>query len=116
MIRELRPGDAATTDEVLYELTLFVSGASTLAARAIANARRLCEMHCTGRYRLSVVDIHEDPSSLMTNNLLATPTLIKTSPGPPRRVVGDLSHGDRVVEALDLPALPDDRRSRERSA
>ena len=116
MIRELRPGDAATTDEVLYELTLFVSGASTLAARAIANARHLCELHCKARYRLSVVDIHEDPSSLMTHNLLATPTLIKTSPGPSRRVVGDLSHGDRVVEALDLPALPDDRRSTERSA
>ena len=95
----------ATTGVVQYELTLFVSGASTLAARAIANARRLCELHCNGRYRLLVVDIHEDPSSLMTSNLLATPTLIKTSPGPERRVVGDLSHGERVVEALDLPAV-----------
>ena len=71
-------------DEVFYELTLFVSGASDLAARAIANARRLCDLHCAGRYHLSVVDIHEDPSSLLTNNLLATPTLVKSRPTPVR--------------------------------
>ena len=100
-----------TTDEVYYELTLFVSGASALAGRAIANARRLCDLHCNGNYHLSVVDIHEDPGSLLTYNLLATPTLVKTTPGPPRRVVGDLSQRDRVVEALDLPAVPEVRES-----
>ena len=105
-----------TMDEVSYELTLFVSGASALAARAIANARRLCELHCDGRYTLSVVDIHEDPSSLITSNLLVTPTLIKTKPGLARRVVGDLSQRDKVVEALDLPAVPDVRESTVRSA
>ena len=114
---ESREGfEATATGEVQYELTLFVSGASTLAARAIANARRLCELHCKGRYRLLVVDIHEDPSSLMTSNLLATPTLIKTSPAPERRVVGDLSRGARVVEALDLPAVPEMTESTVRSA
>lgn len=93
--------------DVFYELTLFVSGASALAARAIANATRLCELHCNGRYHLSVVDIHEDPSSLLANNLLATPTLVKHQPAPVRRVVGDLSHVDKVVATLDLPAAPE---------
>jgi circadian clock protein KaiB len=96
-----------TGDDVFYELTLYVSGASDLAARAIANARRLCEIHCAGRYHLSVVDIHEDPSSLLTNNLLATPTLVKSLPAPTRRVVGDLSQVDKVITTLDLPAAPD---------
>jgi circadian clock protein KaiB len=94
-------------EEILYELTLFVSGASDLAARAIANARRLCETHCAGRYHLAVVDIHDDPSSLLTNNLLATPTLVKSRPAPVRRVVGDLSQSEKVVATLDLPPPPD---------
>jgi circadian clock protein KaiB len=98
-----------TTDEVFYEFTLFVSGASALAARAIANARRLCDLHCSGNYHLSVVDIHEDAGSLLANNLLATPMLVKAMPQPVRRVVGDLSQRDRVVEALDLPAVPEVR-------
>jgi circadian clock protein KaiB len=96
------------TELVFYELTLFVSGASALAARAIANATRLCDLHCNGHYHLSVVDIHEDPSSLLTNNLLATPTLVKSQPAPIRRVVGDLSQTDKVIATLDLPAAAPD--------
>lgn len=106
---ETRNGFEVSADaaEVFYDLTLFVSGASALAARAIANVTRLCERHCNGHYHLSVVDIHEDPSSLQANNLLATPTLVKNQPPPVRRVVGDLSQADKVVAALDLPASPD---------
>jgi circadian clock protein KaiB len=95
--------DAENGDEVFYDLTLFVSGASDLAARAVANATRLCEAHCPGQYRLSVVDIHEDPGSLLTHNVLATPTLVRSRPLPARRVVGDLSQVDKVVTSLDLP-------------
>jgi circadian clock protein KaiB len=53
-----------------------------------------------------VVDIHEDPSSLLTNNLLATPTLVKSEPTPVRRVVGDLSQSEKVIATLDLPPAP----------
>jgi circadian clock protein KaiB len=98
---------SADEGDIFYKLTLFVSGASALAARAIANATRLCELHCNGHYHLSVIDIHEDPGSLLTNNLLATPTLVKTQPGPARRVVGDLSHTEKVLATLDLPAAPE---------
>ena len=54
-----------TVEDVVYELTLFVSGASDLSARAIANARRLCDVHLRGRYHLSVVDVHEDPAAVL---------------------------------------------------
>jgi circadian clock protein KaiB len=41
-------------------LTLFVTGASDLSARAINNVRSLCEEHLGGRYVLEVVDVHRD--------------------------------------------------------
>ena len=104
------------TTEIFYELTLFVSGASPLAARAIANATRLCEMHCNGHYHLSVVDVHEEPRSLLTHNLLATPALVKTLPAPVRRVVGDLSQTEKVLAILDLPAAPEVREMLSRPA
>ena len=90
-------------DESDYELTLFVSGASDLAARAIANARKLCDVHLHGRCHLSVVDVHEDPAAVLSSRLLATPTLVRNMPLPVRRVVGDLSDTDKVLRALDLP-------------
>lgn len=90
-------------DETWYDLTLIVSGASALSARAIANARRLCDTHLQGRYRLSVVDLYEQPGSAANENVLAAPTLIRNQPLPVRKVVGDLSHTNRVLHGLGLP-------------
>jgi circadian clock protein KaiB len=93
----------AAPDETFYELTLFVSGASELSARAIANARRLCEDHLDGRYHLTVVDVHEDPAAVLSSRVLAAPTLVKSCPPPVRKLVGDLSHTAKVLLALNLP-------------
>lgn len=61
-----------------------------------------------GRYQLSVVDLHEAPASVLSGQVLAAPTLVKTRPLPVQKFVGDLSRAERVLAALDLPsgALP----------
>ncbi|MEA2486134.1 MAG: circadian clock protein KaiB [Actinomycetota bacterium] len=87
-----------------YDLTLFVSGASDLSARAVANARELCETHFAGRYHLDVVDIHVDPPAA-SSRLLATPTLVRNLPLPVCQIVGDLSDSDKVLLALEAPAV-----------
>jgi circadian clock protein KaiB len=87
---------------VQVDLTLYVSGASDLAARAVTNARRFCELHLEGRYRLSVVDIHEDPDAVLHGGVLATPTLVRNKPLPVRKVVGDLSEMAKVLHALQI--------------
>ena len=87
----------------LYELTLFVSGASGRSARAIANARQLCDVHLKGRHQLYIVDVHENPSAVLRDGILAAPTLVKNRPLPARKYVGDLSHTDKVLAALELP-------------
>jgi circadian clock protein KaiB len=85
-----------------YELTLFVSGASEISGRAIANARSLCDTYLDGRGRLSVVDVYEDPTLLLPNGVFAVPTLVRDQPLPVRKFVGDLAHVDRVLRALEL--------------
>jgi circadian clock protein KaiB len=89
--------------ETVFELTLIVSGASELSARAIANATLLCETHMAGRHHLSVVDLHEAPASVLNGQVLAAPTLVKTQPLPVQKFVGDLSQTNRVLAALGLP-------------
>jgi circadian clock protein KaiB len=86
-----------------YELTLFVSGASDLSGRAIADAKRLCEVYLEGRYRLAVVDVHQDPAAVIASRVVAAPTLVKHRPLPERRLVGDLSRAEKVLMALDIP-------------
>lgn len=94
---------AALRAESIVELTLIVSGASDLSARAIANATLLCETHMAGRYHLSVVDLHEAPASVLSGQVLAAPTLVKTRPLPVQKFVGDLSRPERILAALGLP-------------
>lgn len=96
----------ALRDEEHFEFTLIVSGASDLSSRAIANVTQLCETHLTGRYHLSVVDLNEAPASVLSGQVLAAPTLVKTRPLPIRKFVGDLSRSETVLAVLGLP-IPD---------
>ena len=85
--------------EVVFELTLIVSGASDLSSRAIANARALCDTHLRGRSTLSIVDLHAATGS---SRVVAAPTLVRERPLPVLRLVGDLSQTEKVLTALEL--------------
>ncbi len=81
---------------------MFVSGASDLSARAITNAKWLCDAHLGGRYDLEVVYVNDDLSPVPPYHLLATPTLVRHRPHPVRRVVGDLSNAAVVLSSLEI--------------
>lgn len=85
-----------------YVLTLFITGRSSRAERAIENLRRMCEEELEGCYDLRVVDVLEHPQLAEDERILATPTLIKQLPPPLRRVIGDLSDKEKVLLGLDL--------------
>jgi circadian clock protein KaiB len=53
-------------------------------------------------YELVIVDILERPQLAEEQKILATPTLIRESPLPVRRVIGDLSDKEKLLLALDL--------------
>jgi circadian clock protein KaiB len=90
----------AAGDDARVHLTLFVAGASDLSARAIADARGMCETHLEGEYRLSVVDLSENSGA--PDQVAAAPMLVRNQPLPERRIVGDLSDARKVLVALDL--------------
>ncbi len=83
-----------------FELTLFVSGASSLSSRAVGNVKALCEAHLGGRYRLNIVDLNQDPELARDRRVLATPTLLREHPSPKRMIVGDFSDHERTLKAL----------------
>jgi circadian clock protein KaiB len=98
------PSADVAPDATSYDLTLFVSGASDLSARAIADARYLCDVHLRGRSRLSVIDVRDDPAAVLRDRVLAAPTLLRRLPLPVHKLVGDLSDTDKVLQALGIPA------------
>jgi circadian clock protein KaiB len=88
--------------EVTYDLTLYVSGASDLSARAIAGARQLCADHLLHRCRLTVLDVHDDPVAAQADGVLVTPTMVRHRPLPMRTYAGDVTRTDEVLVALGI--------------
>jgi len=92
----------AQTGGERYVLRLFVTGSTKRSARAIANARGICESHLKGRHELEVIDLYEHPEAAARDEIVAAPTLVKLLPAPLRRVIGDLSDRQRVIASLGL--------------
>jgi circadian clock protein KaiB len=85
-----------------YNLRLYVAGQTPKSIAAVYNLRRLCEKYLSGRYRLDVIDLMEDPNLAQRDQIIAIPTLVRYMPEPIRRVIGDLSNSKRVLTRLGI--------------
>ncbi|MEB8344246.1 circadian clock KaiB family protein [Streptomyces endophyticus] len=90
--------------QATHSFTLFVAGASERSDAARVNLRALCESRLADGFELTVIDVVQRPELAEEHHILATPTVIKVSPSPQRRVIGDLSDQGRAALALGLPA------------
>jgi len=91
-----------------YILRLYVTGKTPNSLRAIANVKEACERYLPGRYNLQVIDIYQQPALAEADQIIVAPTLVKKSPGPLRKVIGDLSDRERILLCLDLCPDPED--------
>jgi circadian clock protein KaiB len=105
-----RPRRRSAAAVVDYDLVLFISGASDRSRVALANVKAIVNEHLNGRYRLSVVDLYQQPERAREHEIIAVPTLVKRLPQPLRRLIGDLSDEDRVMVGLDI--VPKSRNGR----
>ncbi len=96
------PGDRETT---LFRL--YIADETPNSVRAVANLQSICQEHLQGRYRLEVVDILQEPLRALSEGVLVTPTLVRLSPLPVRKIVGDLSEPATVLLALGLERGPE---------
>jgi circadian clock protein KaiB len=85
-----------------YCLRLYITGATPRSTRAVHSIQRICERYLAGQYTLEVVDLFEHPDRAAPAQVIAAPTLVKETPAPVRRFVGDLSDERRVLGGLGL--------------
>ena len=91
-----------------YVLKLYVAGNTQKSANAILTLRRMCDEYLKDRYELEVIDIYQQPDKARTEDIIATPTLVKALPLPIRRFIGDLTKTDRIKVKLNLVIDPTD--------
>ncbi len=83
-----------------YALRLYVTGVTQLSRRALANIKEICEKNFRGNYSLEIIDLYQQPELTQKQQIVASPTLVKTRPLPLCRFVGDLSDSSKVLSKL----------------
>jgi circadian clock protein KaiB len=101
-MKKTRSKPAAARSEPKFVLKLFLTGASERSRRALENIQRFCKAELHGHYSLEVFDIYQQPELASREQIFAAPTLIKTAPGPLRRLIGDMSDEVKVRVSLGL--------------
>lgn len=98
----------STTPEHLlpFVIQLFVTGMSRASTAAIALVKEVCDERLAGSYELEVIDIYQEPARAREAGVVAAPTLVRRWPLPVRRVVGNVSNRERVLQTLDLEEWP----------
>lgn len=97
----------AQADAQMYVLKLCVSGMTSRSRKAVSNLKNICDAYLEGHYQLEVIDLYQQPALAAKHQVIATPTLLKNSPLPLRRLIGDLSDTELTLQRLGIPLRKD---------
>jgi circadian clock protein KaiB len=89
-------------DQAHYSLRLYVTGRNEKSIAARQNLRRVCEMYLAERYDIEVIDLAENPRRAAEDGIIRTPTLVRRTPRPVKRIAGDLSNTDKLLASLGI--------------
>jgi circadian clock protein KaiB len=83
-------------------LKLFVAGESSRTREAAANLARACGDLLGSSVEVETIDVLAQPELADEYRILTTPTVVRESPAPRRRVTGDLRDVAQVLTALNV--------------
>ena len=85
-----------------YILKLYITGASPNSGKAISNIKKICDEHLKDGYKLEIIDIYQQPAIASKEEIIALPLLIKSSPLPVKKLIGNMSDTQKVLKGLEL--------------
>jgi len=86
-------------DKIL--LKLYVIKKSPGTQELVHNLKLFLDNGLRKEYMLEIIDILSNPETAIQDKILASPTLIKTEPYPPKRIVGKLAFS-KLLEELEI--------------
>ena len=93
------------TDPGIFKFRLYVADDTVNSGQALANLRALCNAYLSGKHQIELVDVFKEPDRALEDRVFMTPTLIRLSPSPVARIVGNLSQTKFVLQVLGLGEL-----------
>ena len=108
-LNELSPSDELSTftaidtpnsDAEGYILHLYISSNNHSTEQTLNTIHQLLEEGLNSPYTLKIIDLAKNPEQAVVHQILITPTLIRISPKPTRRVVGQLHDIKRILDII----------------
>lgn len=81
---------------------LYIAGQSPNSRLAVANLAALCDTYLAGRCETEIVDVFHHPERALEDSIFLTPQLVILSPLPVQSIIGNLSHAEVLLQALNL--------------
>lgn len=88
-----------------FKFLLYVAGDTQNSALAVANLNSLCRSNLVDRYDIEIVDVFREPKRALADGIFMTPTLVKLTPVPVRKIVGTLNQMQTVLQSLGLESI-----------
>ena len=85
-----------------YLFKIFIAGWTPDNSRIISTLNNIFEERFKDQYSLEVIEVIDNLELAGEEKIFVTPTLIKYSPEPVRKIIGDLSEKEKVLSGLNL--------------
>ena len=73
----------------------------TKSQLACDNLKKICSKYLAGKCCIEIIDLTKNPNLARADQIIAIPTLVRKN-YPGKRIIGDLSNQEKVLEFLDL--------------
>ena len=93
---------AITVKEETWELWLYIAGQTPKSILALENITKYSKEHLREKYIIEVIDLLKSPQLAEDDEIFAIPTLVRRTPKPLRKIIGDLSDKEKVLIGLNI--------------
>ena len=87
---------------IRYKFRIYVADNTQNSEQAVVNLTAFCRQHLPGQHEIEIVDVFREPKRALADGIFLTPTLVKLSPSPVRKIIGTLSQVGPILQALGL--------------
>ncbi len=97
--KQTRAGPASTAG---YRMRLFVAGDEPNSTIARESLDRICSTYLNHNCQVEIIDVLKDFRPALEEQVLVTPALVITGPGPRTVIFGNLADTGKVLAALKV--------------
>lgn len=84
----------------MIKLRIYITGKDPKTKKDVEHIKHILEERVSGQYSLEVLDVLENSRQALEDNIFVTPTILRSSPLPQKKIIGDIRVTGRMLQLL----------------